>query len=207
DGLAPRLVRSHSIVGVCLIEIESLRPTGVPRKMGIHTMNAGYRIAVEWGRDVIEHGVYIPRRDTSSRLKTWLGGRAFPGVHHHSRFSTTWDDESVSVEIRSDDGRADLRLLGAIGDGFGPDSAFEDLEEVSAFFRDADRGFSPGHGRTDGIRLRVEDWHVRGFEVDRLYSGYFADPSLFPSGSLVFDSAVFMRNVAHEWETVEAPIP
>lgn len=206
-GLSPRLVRGHSIVGLCLIELEALRPRGLPRITGFKSMNAGYRIAVEWGRRPARYGVYLPRRDTSSRLTAWLGGRAFPGVHHRSRFETTWDADRISVKIESDDHRADVRLVGRICDRISPASLFGDLAELSAFFRDADRGFSPGYRGMDGLRLHVDDWCVSPFEIHALRADYFADHSRFPPGSLTFDSALFMRNVEHEWDEVEPPIP
>jgi hypothetical protein len=35
---------------------------------------------------------------------------------------------------------------------------------------------------------------------ERIYSTYFADESVFPKGSVAFDCALIMRNIAHEWQ-------
>jgi hypothetical protein len=35
--------------------------------------------------------------------------------------------------------------------------------------------------------------------VERVASTYFADESLFPAGSVTFDCALIMRDIAHEW--------
>lgn len=72
EPFEPQMVRGAGLAGICLIRLSDLRPTGAPAALGVTTENAAHRIAVEWddgeGR---RHGVYIPRRDTSSR-------------HHHA---------------------------------------------------------------------------------------------------------------------------
>jgi hypothetical protein len=51
--------------------------------------------------DGTESGVYIPRRDTDSRLTVVLGGRAFPGVHSRARFTVAETDDDIRVGLRS----------------------------------------------------------------------------------------------------------
>jgi len=78
----PKLVEGKGIAGICLIRLKEIRPKGLPRQIGISSENGAHRIAVEWNdNDEIKEGVYIPRRDTSSRLNSWAGGTIFPGVH------------------------------------------------------------------------------------------------------------------------------
>ena len=65
----PALVGGYGVAGICLIRMGSIRPSGLPAVMGVTSENAAHRVAVEW--DTPEGpvtGVYIPRRDTSSRL-------------------------------------------------------------------------------------------------------------------------------------------
>src|SRR4051812_8003028 len=72
----PKLVSGFAIAGICLIRLEQIRPDGLPSFVGVSSENAAHRIAVEW-TDALERpqeGVYIPRRDTSSRLNTVVGG-------------------------------------------------------------------------------------------------------------------------------------
>src|ERR1700683_3947440 len=76
----PKLVNGMGMAGVCLIRLKSIRPRFLPAFLGISSENAAHRIAVEWDEDgETTEGVFIPRRDTSSRLNTLLGGRLFPG--------------------------------------------------------------------------------------------------------------------------------
>jgi hypothetical protein len=36
--------------------------------------------------------------------------------------------------------------------------------------------------------------------MDKVFSSFFADESTFPAGTIVFDCALIMRNIAHEWQ-------
>src|SRR5438874_9916505 len=88
----PRLVRGWSMAGICLIGLGNLRPGGFPPVFGLRTENAAHRIAVEWNDETgRRQGVYIPRRETSSRFVQALGGRFFPGVYRRGSFSINQD--------------------------------------------------------------------------------------------------------------------
>jgi hypothetical protein len=87
EPFRPWLVDDCGVAGVCLIRLGSLRPVGLPAWIGPTTENAAHRIAVERdGDNGICRGVFIPRRDTSSRVTHLVGGRLFPGEHHHADF-------------------------------------------------------------------------------------------------------------------------
>jgi hypothetical protein len=58
----------------------------------------------------------------------------------------------------------------------------------------------------DAIVLDTEGWSVSPLEIESVYSTYFSDLSRFPTGSTVFDCALAMRNIAHEWHA-EPPMP
>ena len=55
--------------------------------VGMTSENSAHRIAVEWDDEegVVKEGVFVPRRDTDSRLVALAGGRIFPGMHHLSK--------------------------------------------------------------------------------------------------------------------------
>src|SRR3984893_10338567 len=64
----PKLVRGAGMAGVCLIRLKHIRPRFLPSFVGIGSENAAHRIAVEWDENgQYREGVFIPRRDTSSR--------------------------------------------------------------------------------------------------------------------------------------------
>jgi hypothetical protein len=63
------------MAGICLIRLEQMRPRFAPPVVGLTSENAAHRIAVEWDEHgTRREGVYIPRRDTSSRLSVLASG-------------------------------------------------------------------------------------------------------------------------------------
>src|SRR6185436_13616334 len=107
----------HAVAGICLIRLKHVRPRFLPAIAGLSSENAAHRIAVEWdSQGSLREGVFIPRRDTSSRLNTLAGGRLFPGVHHHARFQVSEGDGQYSVRLDSDDGDTRLRVAARVAD-------------------------------------------------------------------------------------------
>jgi len=83
----PQIVNGFGVAGICLIRLKHIRPKTFPAYLGIGSENAAHRIAVQWDQDgVTQTGVYVPRRDTSSLLNSFVGGRIFSGIQHHARF-------------------------------------------------------------------------------------------------------------------------
>jgi len=202
-GLRPKLHDSHAIVGICLIRLEQIRPKGLPALIGIASENAAHRFAVEWtGSDgQQEEGVFIPRRDTDSSLNVLMGGRIFPGVHHHSRFTVKDDGNTVSLSMVPNDKEAAIEVSGGEAAALPPSSCFASLEDSSAFFERGCVGYSTTHdaNRLDGLKLSTRDWQARPLAVSDVYSGFFADESRFPKGSVEFDHGLVMRNLRHDW--------
>src|SRR5947209_3583772 len=93
-----------ALAGICLIRLTELRPRPLPRWLGVTTENVAHRFAVEWdGPGRTETGVFVPRRDTSSRLAVLVGGRGFPGTMEHGRFCVREDGERVDIGYESDE--------------------------------------------------------------------------------------------------------
>ena len=110
----PQLFDGWAIGGICLIRLKRVRPAFLPISWGIGSENAAHRIAVEWSENgETKHGVYIPRRDTNSRLNSWAGGTIFPGRHHHASFNVIENGEHYSVTMTSGD--AKVHVSGTVG--------------------------------------------------------------------------------------------
>ena len=201
DPFEPKLVNGHAIAGICLIRLGQIRPRGFPGWVGIGSENAAHRIAVTWREDG-EHreGVFIPRRDTSSRFNAAVGGRLFPGVHHHAHFDVREQEGFYHVAFTSDDGTAHVLVEGTVAGSLPGTSTFGSIEEASSFFEAGSVGYSPGSGnRLDGLELRTFRWQVEPLNVSRVESSFFSDAQSFPPGSCKFDCALVMRNIDHEW--------
>ena len=198
----PKRHDGWAVAGICLIRLEEIRPKGFPRIAGLSSENAAHRIAVEWDEaGTTREGVYIPRRDTGSLMNHLAGGRVFPGEHHRARFDVEDSPERVSVAMRAADGAVHLRVVGRPTAALPAGSIFDSLETASAFFEPGSVGFSATASgrRLDQVVLTTHGWSVAPLAIEHVASNWFADPRRFPPGSAVFDCALIMRNVAHEW--------
>jgi hypothetical protein len=190
------------MAGVCLIRLKHVRPRFLPSFIGISSENAAHRIAVEWDQNgTTKQGVFVPRRDTSSRFNTLVGGRLFPGEHSHASFRVTEHEDSFRVELTSDDKKTHLLVEGSVSAELPAKSVFKSLQDASQFFEQGSLGYSVTRkrGQYDGLELRSFNWHVRPLEVATVESSFFDNRELFPSGSLNFDCALLMQGIDHEW--------
>ncbi len=203
----PRLFRGHAIVGICLIRLEAIRPSGLPAFIGLSSENAAHRVAVEWDEGPTVHeGVFVFRRDTNSLVSHYAGGRLFPGVQHYADFAVRDKSGHIGLRVKSEDGTALIELRGHESSQLPADSVFTSVDESSRFFEGGSLGFSLAKtGSLDGIELRTRDWKVSPFAVEISRSRFFADTRVFPAGSVQFDHAILMRDIPHEWH--QCPVP
>lgn len=198
----PKIVHGKAIGGICLIRLKAVRPRLFPFPWGIGSENAAHRIAVEWEQDgETREGVYIPRRDTNSRLNVFSGGRIFPGVHHHANFEVEESADRFSVKMKSDDGMAELVVEGTLTERIPESSVFGSVAEASEFFERGAVGYSATdeESRFDGLELQCKTWEVQPLKVKSVRSSYFEDEEKFPEGSVGFDCALLMNKIEHEW--------
>jgi hypothetical protein len=198
----PKIYKGRAIVGICLIRLKNIKPKGLPDILGVSSENGAHRIAVEWDEDgQLKEGVYIPRRDTSLKLNTILGGRLFPGKHHLAKFNVKETDQNYHIDFTSSDNTKisiDAKEIKA----FDKNSIFETLENVSSFFEKGGIGYSPNGRKHDGLKLETYNWEVRPLEVSKVKSSFFDNEKVFPKGSVKFDNALLMTKVEHEWHSI-----
>ncbi len=203
----PKLHKEHALAGICLIRLERLRPMGFPGIVGLSSENAAHRVAVTWTDDEGQprEGVYIPRRDSDSRLNHWAGGLVFPGEHHRAMFRIDDGGGRVDLNMRSTDGATHVEVSGETYDKLPEGSIFDSVAAASDFFAAGSLGYSPTRDpcRFDGLMLEVADWHVEPFAVEHVASSYFDNSANFPAGSVTFDHALVMRNLSHCWRSAD----
>ncbi|MEQ9376638.1 MAG: DUF2071 domain-containing protein [Imperialibacter sp.] len=208
----PKLVNGKGIAGICLIRLKEIRPKGLPRQIGISSENGAHRIAVEWTENGVKRqGVYIPRRDTSSRLNSLAGGTVFPGVHHLAEFTVNESGGRYEVSFISDD-MTSLSIRATETTDWNTESVFDNLDCVSNFFEQGAVGFSPEQDKSsfDGLELKAYNWKVSLLEVENVQSSFFHNHDIFPEGSVKFDNALLMKDIEHEWiglDRIKAPSP
>jgi hypothetical protein len=204
----PKLHDGHAVAGICLIRLEDIRPKRIPRLFGLSSENAAHRIAVLWDDDEGAHeGVYIPRRDTGSLINHLAGGRVFPGEHQRASFRVEEAHDRIAVRMTSADGRIEVDVAGRVTTDLPGTSIFRNVAEASAFFEPGSIGYSvtASGKQLDGVVLKTYSWTVTPLAIEHVSSTYFADETVFPPGSVAFDCALIMRNIAHEWQA-GAPI-
>lgn len=199
--LKPKVVKGLGIGGICLIRLREIRPRLIPRALGIRSENAAHRIAVVLPDG--SEGVFIPRRDTSSRLNSLAGGRLFPGRHHLSCFKVVETGGEYDVRVEDRQGKVLISVEAQLAESMPHGSVFSAVAEASEFFEAGSLGYSPAEhpGKLDSLELRTETWHVSPLVVRHVRSAYFEDRGRFPEGSVQFDSALLMTNVRHEWHS------
>jgi Uncharacterized conserved protein (COG2071) len=199
----PHLVSGWAVGGVCLIRLGGLRPAHVPRPIGLTTENVAHRFAVEWDDDDgTQVGVFIPRRDTDSRLTALAGDRVFPGRHQLARFEVNDEGPDIQIAVSSRDGTLDLSTRAHESTSLGGE-LFSSVEDAIDFFRQGSRGYSPGDapGHLVGVHLECPRWDARLVDVDFVTSSVFDNPSAFPRGSRALDVGLVMRDLPARWVT------
>jgi uncharacterized protein YqjF (DUF2071 family) len=203
EGFRPKLYKGKAVAGICLIRLEHIRSKYMPEFVGVSSENAAHRIAVlfEDENGETKEGVYIPRRDTNSILNHLAGGKIFPGEYHKAAFKVTENEDRINFAMISDDKTVSVKINGGISKTFPETSIFPSLKEASAFFEKGSLGYSVTKNGEylDGITLQIKDWKVEVLGVDEIESSFYSAEKLFPTGSIEFDHALIMRNVAHEW--------
>jgi len=195
----PKLVNEKGIAGICLIRLKEIRLLGLPKQLGISSENGAHRIAVTWEENgEIKEGVFIPRRDTSSKLNSLAGGTIFPGIHHLAKFTVNEYDENYEVSFVSDD-KTSLAIKAKETTHWNTESVFDNLDCVSDFFEKGSIGYSPTKKGFDGLELKAYNWKVSLLEVAEVKSSFFDDKSIFPENSVKFDNALLMKNIEHQW--------
>ncbi|MDS0260836.1 DUF2071 domain-containing protein [Haloarcula sp. S1CR25-12] len=203
----PRTVDGYAIGGICLLRLNRVRPTGLPAAVGVRSENAAHRIGIHWDDDGERRdGVFVPRRDTSSRLTALVADRSF-GNHHHAEFTVDEGAGRYDVSVRSPDD-VSMHVRAAVADSIPESSVFDSVDAASEYHRRGATGYSPSSDgqRFDGIELDTYEWSVTPLSVESVGASYF-ESSRFPADDVTFDNALLMEHIDHEWHSVEGICP
>jgi hypothetical protein len=199
----PRLVDGWAIGGICFITLDELRMPFLPAAIGLKSNNTAHRFAVySTDENGVEHDfVYVPRRDTDSKLSILVGKHCFPAELYEAKFDVEDHGTKIILNIASADSNADLKFAGTVTDNVATGSVFKSVEELSEFFRRGQVGYSPRTStrELDGVRLETDTWGGSPLTIENFESSFFNDKNLFPEGSFEIDSAYLMRNINHYW--------
>jgi hypothetical protein len=198
--LRPQIVDGSAVAGICLIRLGALRPAWFRPRLGWGAENAAHRIAVEWDcEDGVHSGVYVPVRHSASWVPVAVGGRFFPGVHHHARFDTkeTVRTEGDLIEVSLD--APDTHVLAEVRvTEHWHSSLFDTVDAASRFFQSGAVGWSPSRSGADleGLELATTQWRVEAGDALRVESSFFDS---LPPGAAQLDCVLVMREVPVTW--------
>jgi len=132
-------------------------------------------------------------------LRTILRGKLFSGGYHRARFVVEESVGHVEFACRSLDKTTEVSFSGDDALQLPVSSCFKSLQED--FFRSANSGGSLAEDSDslEGIVLEAKDWTLRPFRISRVSCSFFADQDRFPAGTVEFDHALVMRDIAHAW--------
>ena len=111
----------------------------------------------------------------------------------------------IELSMKSNDETTVVRLVGNEQKQLPSSSCFESMEQASTFFKTGSLGFSASRDptRSDGLLLQTDQWIIGPLAVSEVQSSYFEDGRKFPQGTITFDHALIMRDIAHEWHRAE----
>lgn len=198
DEFTPKVVDGYAIGGICQVSLSEMRLKGMPSFFGTRSHNAAHRIAVNSSQG---EGVYVTRRDTNSFMNSVSGGRVFPGVYAKASFTVSTAGDRYSVRIENKKKELMMSIAAEVVPEMPEGSVFGSTQEISDFFLTGNIGWSTGkkEGQFDAIELTTNEWGMEPLKVKEKYSAYFSNTSMFPEGSVEFDSAMIMRNLKHSW--------
>lgn len=208
EPFEPRTVDGYAIGGICLLRLTQVRPRGLPALIGVQSENAAHRIGIQVDQGGEKQaGVFVPRRDTSSRVTALVADRSF-GTHHHATFSVSETDDSYEIVVDSNTDAMSMHVVAERADEFPSSSVFGSLEAASDYHRRGARGYSPSPNgaRFEGIELDPFEWSVQPLAVSSVSASYF-DSDRFPDDAVTFDNALLMEGIDHEWHSVDGICP
>ncbi|MDX2248867.1 MAG: DUF2071 domain-containing protein [Bacteroidia bacterium] len=197
----PKLFGNYGVAGICFFHIKHLKIKGLPLFPGIFAQNVSHRIAVTWLENGIpKEGLFIPRRDTSSPIISFAGGKFFPGLYKLSRFKTRESNGYYELHLSNRD-RTQLSFLAKETTDFSNGSVFPDIYAASEIFAKPSPEYAPRFENMifDGVVFQTHHHKVRPIHISQMRSSFFEDEEVFPKGSAFFDHALLMKNIRSEW--------
>jgi uncharacterized protein YqjF (DUF2071 family) len=203
---SPTLYHGYAIAGVCLVRVESVRPRGLPAWVGVNGENAVHRVAANWVDSMGQphKGVFVARRDTDLWLAALFGRKLFAAEYHRARFAVEESAGHVEFACRSLDRAAEIHFSGDDALNLPASSCFKSLQED--FFRtDSSRSTVIEDSQDlNGIAVESNEWKVQPIRVNRVFCSFFDDKNRFPPGTIEFDHALVMRDIAQVWHLAPA---
>lgn len=195
-SLEPQVVNGWGVVSFCLLDLRRLTIAPLPPAVGPRSMSCAVRYAVL--DEAAAPSVFVPERQTSSKLGAWLTRLGFSAPHGLVDIDcSSHQDGGTELTVRADGAvtfEGWLRPRTTLQSG-----AFNTIDDFAQFLAMGERSY--GRSRHDG-RLTVLDLHKSdaGYEpqsIERI-NGTFADHWTAVGGEV--DSAFRTTDARYEWK-------
>ena len=200
-GLRPHVIDGGTVVGCCLLHIDSIRAASLPAGVGTRLRAAAHRVSVEWEDEAgaTTVGVYVPVRHTDSRAAIVLGGRWFPGVHRRASIELTDDGRCLRWSVEPGDRATEYGV--SVSASITSTSSSALCEPIGGTCLSATVGLSPDHhGTLEAARMEPDHRRALQVEIGYLDSAFLAGfTTAHPAPSYL------MRDVDDTWTAMRPP--
>ena len=201
-GYQPRKLKGFALGGIALLRCAGVHSPLLPARIvacenALHFVN-GLRVV----QHRAEAGVMVMRYDTSSRLHAWIGGeRRWHCRHHHARFRVVESAESIDIRCDSDDHQMHVAMKARVDRNMCRQSVFRSTDQVLHLLQNELRSLGLTRRDPGGLSSSrpIRTAQLIPLSVERLESSVFGDARKFPSGSVEFDSAYWLRDDELVW--------
>lgn len=204
-GLVLDTYQDWGFVAVALVQTRDLRPSFLPASFGQSFLLTGYRIFTRLGHEGSSlRGLRILRSDTDRRFMAASGNLMTHYHYHHCQATVADTGSTLSLDIRSADRRADLRVIADLSTKPAPlpaGSPFADLKEARRFAGPLPYTFDYEAETHSIIMVRGirEQWDPQPVAVTVEQASFF-EQEPFCRYPLRLANAFHLQRVPYRWE-------
>jgi uncharacterized protein YqjF (DUF2071 family) len=203
-GLELETYGGHGFVAVALVQTESLRPAGLPERLGQDFLLAGYRVFTTFtpATGPIMRGLRILRSD-ANRARMVAGGNLLTHYNYH-RCDASIDSspDRIHVTVRTRDHGGDLDVTADLANGALPaGSPFRSVRDARRFAGPLPFTFDyeqETHAIV-AINARRTNWRPDPVTVDVRCISFF-EHAAFDGCTPVLAAAFHVKDIDYHWE-------
>jgi len=204
-GLQLDTLRDVGFVAIALVQVEGMRPVGLPSQLGINCMLIGYRIFTRFQTPTGANwrGLRILRSEANNRLIQWGGNSLTHYNYHFCRAQLEEEAGTLHVKTQSADGLI-LDVSAKINEAataLPEASVFENFVEARRFAGPLPFTFDyePQTHSIISIRGERPEWNPMPVEVD-VHRCDFLNQAPFRDCGGVLCNAFYVKDIPYRWQ-------
>ena len=205
--LPPRLeidrLNDDGFVAIALVKTKALRPAFLPAWLGQDFFLSGYRIFTRFPTGERRlRGLKIMRSDADRYRMVVLGNLLTHYGYHHVTLNEERAGSQLSIEVKSGDGRSDLRVVADLaGEELPPGSPFTNWREARKWAGPLPFTFSyeAATGKMVVVEGARQDWQPRPVTILKEEASFFGHGA-FAQTLPRLANAFYLENVPYHWK-------